>query len=128
MAIASAGSFQPELGSARGWLFGIARHELAQSWRRGRVDARARRRLGIEPLVLSDENLERIDRLGEAGAVDSLTLLETLPADQRAAVRARVIDGLDYPEAARALGCSELVVRQRVSRGLRRLRALVGAR
>lgn len=127
-AIASAASFRPELGTARGWLFGIARHELAQSWRRGRVDAEARRRLGMEPLVLSDENLERIDRLGEAGGMDSIQLLETLPADQRAAVRARVIDGLDYTEAAHVLGCSELVVRQRVSRGLRRLRALAGPR
>lgn len=128
VAIVSAGSFRSELGSAGGWLFGIARHELSQSWRRGRVEAQARRRLGMEPLVLSDENLERIDRLGEAGVTDSLTLLEALPADQRAAVRARVIDGLDYSEAARALGCSEMVVRQRVSRGLRRLRALVGPR
>ncbi len=127
-AIASAQSFRPERGSARGWLFGIARHELSQSWRRGRVESQARRRLGMEPIVLSDENIERIDRLGEAGVVDSLTLLEALPADQRAAVRARVIDGLDYGEAAEILGCSELVVRQRVSRGLRRLRALVGPR
>lgn len=127
-AIASADAFRPELGSARGWLFGIARHELAQSWRRGRVEAQARRRLGMEPIVLSDENLERIDRLGEAGVVDSLALLQALPTDQRDAVRARVIDGMDYREAAQALGCSELVVRQRVSRGLRRLRALVGPR
>ena len=127
-AISSSASFRPHLGTARGWLFGIARHELSQSWRRGRVEAQARRRLGMEPIVLSDENLERIDRLGEAGVVDSLTLLESLPTDQRAAVRARVIDGLDYSEAAQALGCSELVVRQRVSRGLRRLRSLVGSR
>lgn len=127
-AIVSAASFRPELGSARAWLFGIARHELAQSWRRGRVEAQARRRLGMEPIVLSDENLERIDRLGEAGVTDSLKLLEALPADQRAAVRARVIDGLDYSDAADVLGCSEMVVRQRVSRGLRRLRALVGPR
>jgi RNA polymerase sigma factor (sigma-70 family) len=128
VALASLGSFRAELGSARGWLFGIARHELAQSWRRGRVDAEARRRLGMEPIVLSDENLERIDRLGEAGAIDSLTLLEGLPIDQREAVRARVIDGRDYEELAHELGCSELVVRQRVSRGLRALRALAGPR
>jgi RNA polymerase sigma factor (sigma-70 family) len=127
-AIASAASFRPELGTARAWLFGIARHQLAQGWRRGRVEAQARRRLGMEPIALSDENLERIDRLGEAGVMDSLRLLEALPVDQRAAVRARVIDGLDYGAAARALGCSELVVRQRVSRGLRRLRALVDPR
>ncbi len=128
VALASLESFRPELGSARGWLFGIARHELAQSWRRGRVEAQARRRLGMEPIVLSDENLDRIDRLGEAGAIDSLTLLEGLPVDQREAVRARVIEGLDYEEMARELGCSELVVRQRVSRGLRVLRSLVGPR
>ena len=128
VALASLRSFRPELGSARGWLFGIARHELAQSHRRGRVDADARRRLGMEPIVLTDENIERIDRLGEAGVVDSLTLLEALPPEQRAAVRARVIDGLDYGEMARELGCSELVIRQRVSRGLRALRALVGPR
>lgn len=128
VALASLDSFRPELGSARGWLFGIARHELAQSWRRGRVDAQARRRLGMEPIVLTDENLDRIDRLGEAGVLDSLRLLESLPADQRDAVRGRVIDGRDYQEIARELGCSELVVRQRVSRGLRRLRSLVGPR
>ena len=58
--------------------------------------------------------------------MDSLELLRALPADQRAAVRARVIDGLDYSEAADVLGCSEMVVRQRVSRGLRRLRASGG--
>jgi RNA polymerase sigma-70 factor (ECF subfamily) len=128
VALASLDSFRPELGSARGWLFGIARHELAQSWRRGRVDAQARRRLGMEPIVLTDENLDRIDRLGEAGVLDSLRLLEYLPADQHDAVRGRVIDGRDYQEIARELGCSELVVRQRVSRGLRRLRSLVGPR
>ncbi len=32
-ALGSLGQFRPELGSARAWLFGIARHELAQTWR-----------------------------------------------------------------------------------------------
>lgn len=128
VALASLEAFRPELGSARGWIFGIARHELAQSWRRGRVEAGARRRLGMEPIMLSDEDLERIDQLAETAALDSLSLLEALPADQRAAVRGRVIDGREYEELARAFDCSELVVRQRVSRGLRVLRALVGSR
>ena len=34
-ALASARSFDPELGNARGWLFGIARHQLADAWERG---------------------------------------------------------------------------------------------
>lgn len=126
VALDSLRAFRSELGSGRAWLFGIARHELAQSWRRGRVEAQARRRLGMEPMMLSDEDLERIDELHAAASVDSLKLLEALPAEQRAAVRGRVIDGRDYEELAREFDCSEMVVRQRVSRGLRTLRSLTG--
>lgn len=95
VALASLGTFRAELGNARAWLFGIARNELAQSWRRGRVEAQARRRLGIEPMMLSDEDLERIDELGATAPLDSLRLLEALPIEQRSAVRGRVIDGRD---------------------------------
>jgi RNA polymerase sigma factor (sigma-70 family) len=125
-ALASLGAFRAERGDARTWLFGIARHELAQSWRRGRVEAQARKRLGMEPMVLSDEDLERIDELSAAPPLDSLRLLEALPVEQRSAVRGRVIEGRDYEELAREFDCSELVVRQRVSRGLRALRSLAG--
>jgi DNA-directed RNA polymerase specialized sigma24 family protein len=48
--------------------------------------------------------------------------LERLPEPQREAIRARMLDELEYPEIARGLRCSEAVVRQRVSRGLRVLR------
>ena len=65
-ALSSARLFRSELGSARGWLFGIARHELADTWQRGRVEDRARRRLGLEPTTLSDEALERIDELSRS--------------------------------------------------------------
>src|ERR1700677_5207956 len=37
-ALESAAGFRPQSGSARGWLFGIARHELADTWERGRVE------------------------------------------------------------------------------------------
>ncbi|MGH2930562.1 MAG: sigma factor-like helix-turn-helix DNA-binding protein, partial [Solirubrobacteraceae bacterium] len=47
------------------------------------------------------------------------------PTDERAAVRARVIEEREYGEIARSLGCSEMVIRKRVSRGLARLRASV---
>jgi RNA polymerase sigma factor (sigma-70 family) len=126
VALASLGGFRSELGNARAWLFGIARNELAQSRRRGHVEARARRRLGMEPMTLSDEDLERIDELGASAPLDSLRLLEALPVEQRRAVRGRVIDGREYEDLAREFECSELVVRQRVSRGLRALRSLAG--
>ncbi len=120
-ALSSAGLFRAELGSARGWLFGIARHELADMWQRGRVEDRARRRLGLEPMTLSDEALERIDELGAHGG-GTLRLLEDLPEDQRIAVKGRVLNERSYDELAQSLSCSQSVARQRVSRGLRSLR------
>lgn len=123
-ALGSLGQFRPELGSARAWLFGIARHELAQTWRRRRVEAQARKRMGMEPILLSDEDLLRIDELVSDG--NSLTLLQELPDDQRSAVVGRVLEERDYAELAVELECSKMVVRQRVSRGLRALRSRLG--
>src|SRR4051794_21858525 len=59
-ALESAGAFDPERGSARVWLFGIARNVLASSARRGRVESEARRRLGLEALVVTPHQLEAI--------------------------------------------------------------------
>jgi RNA polymerase sigma factor (sigma-70 family) len=118
-ALASAHRFRPRKEPASAWLFGIARNNLAMSRRRGRVEARARHRLGMSPLVLTDESLERIAALDHT----ALALVDALPADQQDAVRARVIDERDYAEIAKDLRCSEAVVRKRVSRGLGTLRA-----
>jgi RNA polymerase sigma-70 factor (ECF subfamily) len=123
-ALASLARFRPELGSARAWLFGIARHQLAQTWRERRVETDARKRMGMEPIVLSDDDLQRIDEL--ASSAHSLSLLEELPRDQRSAVVGRVLQERGYAELAAELECSEMVVRQRVSRGLRALRARLG--
>lgn len=122
-ALQAAGRFDPALGTPRSWLFGIARHHLADTWRRGRVEDQARRSLEIEALVLTDAALERIETelAGEGGA--ALELLDELPADQRTAIEGRVLRERDYDELAAALRCSESVVRQWVSRGLRTLRA-----
>lgn len=121
-ALESVRGFNPRVGSARSWLFGIARHELADAWERGRVEDRARRRLAIEPLALTDEMLERIEQLGSERSVSAVELLAELPDEQRLAVAGRVLEERDYAELAASLSCSESVVRQRVSRGLRALR------
>lgn len=121
--VVSCGDFDPTRGAPVGWLFGIAANKLRESLRRGRVEAAARQRLRHEPVVLHDTDLERVDDL--ASQVDERRLVEllaTLPTDQREAVLARVVDERPYPEIAAALDCSEAVVRQRVHRGLRRLR------
>src|SRR5918992_1245221 len=118
-ALVAAGNFEPG-GPAKAWLYGIARNTLGASRRRGRVEARARARLGMPPVELSDESLDRILAL-EAGAAAS-EALDGLSAIERAAVEARVIEERDYGDIASELRCSEAVVRQRVSRGLARLR------
>jgi len=117
-ALASAHRFRRRREPASACLFGIARNALAMSRRRGRVEVRARRRLGMGPLVLTDAAIERIEEL--AGA--ALPLMDGLPEDQREGVRARVIDERDYADIAKDLRCSEAVVRKRVSRGLGSLR------
>ena len=50
-----------------------------------------------------------------------LEALDGLKGDIREAVVLRVVDGMSYPDAARLAGCSEALMRQRVSRGLKRL-------
>ena len=117
-ALASSHRFRPRRKPAVAWLFGIARNKLAMSRRRGRVDARARRRLSMAPLVLTDEAIERISDLDHT----ALGLVDDLPDEQQVAVRARVIDERAYPDIAKDLRCSEAVVRKRVSRGLGALR------
>jgi RNA polymerase sigma-70 factor (ECF subfamily) len=74
----------------------------------------------MAPIFLTDEGIERIEAL--AGG-PSLELLDGLPAEQRDAVRARVIEGRGYDEIAADLQCSPSLVRKRVSRGLQRMRS-----
>jgi RNA polymerase sigma-70 factor (ECF subfamily) len=54
-------------------------------------------------------------------AEDVRTALDELPADQRDAISHRIVDGKPYRDVADALGCTEVVARARVSRGLKRI-------
>lgn len=119
-ALAGAGRYRPEAPTAAVWLFAIARNTLASSVRRGQVEARARRRIGVAPIELQEESLERLT--AAEGEQWVLEMLEALPAEQRDAIRARVLEERGYADIARELRTSELVVRKRVSRGLANLR------
>jgi RNA polymerase sigma-70 factor (ECF subfamily) len=126
-ALVAARRYRPGKKPALAWLYGIAAHKLADSRRRGRVEVRARKRLALEPLVIEDEDIARIDRM--AAAADNQARLDAavdeLPKDQRDAVLARVVEERPYAEIAERMACSEMVVRQRVSRGLRTLRTQI---
>jgi RNA polymerase sigma factor (sigma-70 family) len=122
-ALAGASRFRATGAPPAAWLFGIARNLLAASFRRARVQDDVRRKLRMPPLALTDELIEAIDDLSDAAAGrEAMELLEHLPAEQREAIRAHVLDERDYREIAAELDCSSSVVRKRVSRGLAVLR------
>ena len=54
--VTSAGAYQG-VGPAVAWLFGIARNKLRESLRHDRAADVARRRLGVEALVVHDADL-----------------------------------------------------------------------
>ena len=122
-ALVAAPRYRPQTPSAAAWLFTIAHHVLAKSRRRGRVDASARRRLGIEEAIRFDAGELAAAELAVSDDSWVAELLERLPEGEREAVRARIVDERSYGDIAGALEVSEMVVRKRVSRGLRRLRA-----
>ena len=108
-------------GTAKPWVYGIARNVLLMSIRRGALEHRATERLGLQ---------ERLDRPREprtrcptsAGPTAPIELLDSLPADQREAVRLRVLEEMEYPDIARSLSTTPAAVRVRVHRGLKALR------
>jgi RNA polymerase sigma-70 factor (ECF subfamily) len=110
--------YQPRPEPARGWLYGIAWNKLHEAQRRGRAEDDARRALKMAPITLTDEGIAQIEAVAGASA-----MLEALPSEQREAVTARVLDDREYGDIAGELRCSESVVRQRVSRGIRTMRA-----
>jgi RNA polymerase sigma-70 factor (ECF subfamily) len=75
----------------RGWLFTIARRQLGRYMRRGQIERRALRRMGVTLPALHEDDIAQIEH------------------------------ELPYREVARRLGITEPAARARVSRGLRAL-------
>jgi RNA polymerase sigma factor (sigma-70 family) len=108
--------------AARAWLFGIARNLLRRYRRRGSVELATVRKLG---LVL-DHDVDELDRaereIDAAAHAEELTsAVQSLPDAQQQALRLRVVDELEYDQAAILMGTSEQNARARVSRALKTL-------
>jgi DNA-directed RNA polymerase specialized sigma24 family protein len=101
-ALLSAGRFRGDGYEAIGWIYGIARAILAQSRCRGVIEDRARRKLGMAPVPLTQRALEAIEELRGGEVLD--------------------FDENTYPKIAETLRRSEMVVLQRPRRGLGNLR------
>ena len=120
-ALSSRHRFEPRgAGSAVRWLFAIASHVRSAGERADRREQRSRVALSLEPQQLDGDALAAITQAGTDAGV--LAALERLPVEQRAAIRAHVLDERSYRDIADADGVAEAAVRKRVSRGLASLR------
>ena len=85
----------------------------------------ARARLGLERLVLEDDDIERILEIGAAN--DLLRGVRAHLSDvEWEALCARVVDEQPYALIAEQLQCSQAMVRKRVSRARAHLRTAFG--
>lgn len=109
-------------GSLRPWLLGIATNAARNSSRTARRYAAAMARLPRDDVVpdFADELVGRIDDAEKLAAVQAA--LATLRRGEREVFALCVWSGLDYREAAQALGVPVGTVRSRLSRARRKLR------
>lgn len=121
--ITSFGTFNPRKGTARAWIFGIARriyaaHCQAHAQQRDKVLRLAGRR-ELDP----DHVAELVDRIDAERAGRALvTGLTALPPLDRAVVELVDMAGLRSKEAASVLGIAPGAVRMRLMRARSRLR------
>lgn len=114
---------------AEGWIFGIARNQLAAYYRSGTIQRRALERLRWVAPPLSADEREWIERVSEHETLSPALeeALAELPPKRRQAVQLRVLEDLPYDAIAKRLGCSEQSARAHVSRGLRGLERVLAA-
>ncbi|HTU71931.1 MAG TPA: sigma-70 family RNA polymerase sigma factor [Trebonia sp.] len=79
------------------WLIGVARHKLADHWRRAEREQRGLRLLDREPARVDDPWEAAIDR------IRAREVLGQLGPHHRAALTLRYLDGLTVPEVAQHL-------------------------
>ncbi|AGJ54600.1 RNA polymerase sigma factor [[Kitasatospora] papulosa] len=115
---------EPEGGSLRPWLFGIATNRARNANRgTGRRLAFLSRRSAPEPVAdIADATAGRVDDARRLAAVRRA--LGGLRRQEREVLVLCVWSGLDYAEAAEALGIPVGTVRSRLSRARDRLRRL----
>ena len=121
-AIEAAPSYDPSCGPVKAWLFGIARHRIADSYRNAARESRATAAV-IGSELLDADDLSRIrDRLdAEAASRDLYERLDAIPEPERAVLELVALDDLSVVEAAAALKISKVAARVRLHRARRHL-------
>jgi len=121
--ITSFGAFDPRRGTARAWMFGIARRVYASYYEAHSLQQHKLQRLAGRRDLEPDQVEELLDRIdAERAGRDLIRGLAMLPERDRAVIELVDIAGLRPKEAAAALGLTSGAVRMRLLRTRARLR------
>lgn len=126
VALEAVARYDPAKGDARGWLFGIAKNTLLASYRRQGAERSVRTRLGLTVPEQGDAAWEEAEARIDAALPGLVDGIEELPRAERRAVVARVLEEREYSDIAASEEATEAAIRQRVKRGLGRLRKQLG--
>jgi RNA polymerase sigma-70 factor, ECF subfamily len=105
-------------GSLRAWLLSVARRRCAK-----RLEARTRQR-DLQARLAAPEATPSAERANMAAR--ARRLLDEIRPSEREALVLRFAADLSFREVGQACGIDEAAARKRVSRGLARLRSLLG--
>ena len=112
-------SYKPARGSARAWLFGIARNAALDELRRRRRTAA----LETEPAAVTPAPEEELEQTLRRAALR--TALAALPAREHELIALKFHAGLDNAEIAGVLGVSASNAGTRLHRALTKLREIL---
>ena len=118
-------TYRPELGSTRGWLFGIANNVLRHHWRSENRRLRALAREASHTVIVTETQSSvdvRLDAQLDAGRV--LEEVRRMPADDRDLLIMIAWHGMSHADVADALAIPVGTVRSRLHRLRRQLESL----
>ncbi|BCL29043.1 RNA polymerase sigma factor [Streptomyces aurantiacus] len=122
------GRVDPEGGSLRPWLLGIATNTARNQFRSNRRYRRAAGAAAAAETAVPDHADAVADRLDDRRRLaTALTALATLRRPEREVIALCLGEGLDYEAAAEALGIPVGTVASRLSRARKKLRAVAEA-
>jgi len=131
IAIAKIGDYDPDLGSQRAWLFGIATNMIRRHWRTERRRLTAWHRMAGRTPVVSDPLVDVADQLDATSEVSAvMSAIAEIPAADRDLLFLIAWEELSYSECAQILDIPVGTVRSRLHRIRRQIKqaALVAPR
>ncbi len=114
--LTGAGSFDPERGEPRAWLYGIASKQVSNLRRRRRRESEMQRRLAGRRHLDFDDHTRLEERIDAARVSEEMeAALARLRPGNREALLLVAVDGLTPTEAAQVLGISAAALRMRLT-------------